>query len=62
MTSVEVGGEKEDGEWQVWRQQRLWGQELPGFKFPGGGAGVQRAELRAGPGLVFALRLVTLFL
>lgn len=61
MTSVEVGGEKEDGEWQVWRQ-RLWGQELPGFKFPGGGAGVQRAELRAGPGLVFALRLVALFL
>lgn len=58
MTSVVVGGEKEDGEWQVWRQQRLWGQELPGFKFPGGGAGVQRAE----PGLVFALRLVTLFL
>lgn len=58
---MEVGGEKEDGGWQEWRQ-RLGGQELPGFSILEGGAGLQRAELRARPGLVCALLLVALFL
>lgn len=62
VTAVEVGWEEGDGKWQVWWRRRPQGQELPDFEFPGGGAGLQRAELPVGPGLVCALLPVALFL